>query len=92
MLVVGQVQVELIESGVFSVVWVIIFNGCYSIVVYVVFKIGGFWCEVVGEFVDLLCKDLVKVLIKDGLWGCEVIGIVVGVVCFIGVNGYCWMI
>lgn len=88
----GQVQVELTESGVPSAVWVITPNGRYSIAAYAAPKTGGLWREVAGELADSLRKDSAKVSIKDGPWGREVIGIAAGVVRFIGVNGYRWMI
>lgn len=88
----GQVQVELTESGVPSAVWVITPNGRYSIAAYAAPKTGGLWREVAGELADSLRKDSAKVSIKDGPWGREVIGIAAGVVRFIGVDGYRWMI
>lgn len=88
----GQVQVELTESGVPSAVWIVTPNGRYTIAAYAAPKTGGLWREVAGELADSLRKDSAKVSIKDGPWGREVIGTASGVVCFIGVDGYRWMI
>jgi hypothetical protein len=88
----GQVQVELTETGVPNAVWVVTPNGRFTIAAYAAPKTGGLWREVAGELADSLRKDSAKVSIKDGPWGREVIGTASGVVRFIGVDGYRWMI
>ncbi len=88
----GQLQVELTESGVPSAVWVVTSNGRFTIAAYAAPKTGGLWREVAGELADSLRKDSAKVSIKDGPWGREVVGTGSGVVRFIGVDGYRWMI
>ena len=88
----GQLQVELTETGVPSAVWVVTPNGRFTIAAYAAPKTGGLWREVAGELADSLRKDSAKVSIKDGPWGREVVGTAEGVVRFIGVDGYRWMI
>ena len=88
----SQLQVELTETGVPSAVWVITPNGRFTIAAYAAPKTAGLWREVAGELADSLRKDSAKVVIKDGPWGREVIGTASGVVHFIGVDGYRWMI
>jgi Protein of unknown function (DUF3710) len=88
----GQLQVELTETGVPSAVWVVTSNGRFTIAAYAAPKTGGLWREVAGELAESLRKDSAKVSIKDGPWGREVIGTATGVVRFIGVDGYRWMI
>jgi hypothetical protein len=88
----GQLQVELTEGGVPSAVWVITANGRFTIAAYAAPKTGGLWREVASELADSLRKDTAQVSIKDGRWGREVVGIAEGVVRFIGVDGYRWMI
>jgi hypothetical protein len=88
----GQLQVELTETGVPSAVWVITSNGRFTIAAYAAPKTGGLWREVAGELADSLRNDSAKVSIKDGPWGREVVGTASGVVRFIGVDGYRWMI
>lgn len=88
----GQVQVELTETGVPSAVWVVTPNGRFTIAAYAAPKTAGLWREVAGELADSLRKDSAKVSIKDGPWGREVVGTASGVVRFIGVDGYRWMI
>jgi hypothetical protein len=88
----GQLQVELTESGVPSAVWVVTPNGRFTIAAYAAPKTGGLWREVASELADSLRKDSAKVSIKDGPWGREVVGTAAGVVRFIGVDGYRWMI
>jgi hypothetical protein len=88
----GQLQVELTESGVPSAVWVVTPNGRFTIAAYAAPKTGGLWREVAGELADSLRKDSAEVSIKDGPWGREVVGTASGVVRFIGVDGYRWMI
>jgi len=88
----GQVQVELTETGVPNAVWVVTPNGRFTIAAYAAPKTAGLWREVAGELADSLRKDSATVSIKDGPWGREVIGTASGVVRFIGVDGYRWMI
>ena len=88
----SQLQVELTEGGVPSAVWVITLNGRFTIAAYAAPKTIGLWREVAGELADSLRKDSAKVVIRDGPWGREVIGTASGVVHFIGVDGYRWMI
>jgi hypothetical protein len=88
----GQLQVELTETGVPSAVWVVTANGRFTVAAYAAPKTGGLWREVAGELADSLRKDSATVSIKDGPWGREVIGTASGVVRFIGVDGYRWMI
>lgn len=96
----GQVQVELTEQGVPSSVWVVTPNGRFTIAAYAAPKSAGLWREVAGELADSLRKDGAKVRIEDGRWGREVVGVATaapqgqtpGVVRFIGVDGYRWMI
>ncbi len=88
----GQLQVELTETGVPSAVWVVTANGRFTIAAYAAPKTGGLWREVAGELAESLRKDSAKVSIKDGPWGREVVGTAQGVVRFIGVDGYRWMI
>jgi hypothetical protein len=88
----GQVQVELTETGVPNAVWVVTANGRFTIAAYAAPKTAGLWREVAGELADSLRKDSAKVSIKDGPWGREVVGTASGVVRFIGVDGYRWMI
>jgi hypothetical protein len=88
----GQVQVELTETGVPNAVWVVTPNGRFTIAAYAAPKTAGLWREVAGELADSLRKDSAAVSIKDGPWGREVVGTASGVVRFIGVDGYRWMI
>jgi hypothetical protein len=95
----GQVQVELTEMGVPSAVWVVTPNGRFTVAAYAAPKTAGLWREVAAELADSLRKDVPKVSIEDGPWGREVVGIAKaeqdqppGVVRFIGVDGYRWMI
>jgi hypothetical protein len=88
----GQLQVELTETGVPSAVWVVTPNGRFTIAAYAAPKTGGLWREVAGELAESLREDSAKVSIKDGPWGREVVGTASGVVRFIGVDGYRWMI
>ena len=88
----GQLQVELTETGIPSAVWVVTPNGRFTIAAYAAPKTGGLWREVAGELAESLRNDSAKVSIKDGPWGREVVGIATGVVRFIGVDGYRWMI
>ena len=95
----GQVQVELSEAGVPSAVWVVTPNGRVTIAAYAAPKTAGLWREVATELADSLRKDVPEVRIEDGPWGREVIGVSkpepnqpTGVVRFIGVDGYRWMI
>jgi hypothetical protein len=88
----SQLQVELTENGVPSSVWVVTANGRFTIAAYAAPKTAGLWREVASELADSLRKDSAKVSIKDGPWGREVVGVASGVVRFIGVDGYRWMI
>ena len=88
----SQLQVELTEGGIPSAVWVVTPNGRFTIAAYAAPKTAGLWREVAGELADSLRKDSAKVIIRDGPWGREVIGTAAGVVHFIGVDGYRWMI
>jgi hypothetical protein len=95
----GQVQVELTEMGVPSAVWVVTPNGRFTIAAYAAPKTAGLWREVAAELAESLRKDVPKVGIEDGPWGREVVGVAQseqgqphGVVRFIGVDGYRWMI
>ncbi len=88
----SQLQVELTETGVPSAIWVITPNGRFTIAAYAAPKTTGLWREVAAELADSLRKDSAKVVIRDGPWGREVIGTASGVVHFIGVDGYRWMI
>lgn len=88
----GQVQVELNEAGVPNAVWVVTPNGRYTIAAYAAPKSPGLWREVAGELAESLRKDAAQVSIVDGPWGREVLGAGAGVVRFIGVDGYRWMI
>uniref|UniRef100_V5XC63 DUF3710 domain-containing protein n=2 Tax=Mycobacteriaceae TaxID=1762 RepID=V5XC63_MYCNE len=96
----GQVQVELTDQGVPSSVWVVTPNGRFTIAAYAAPKSAGLWREVATELAESLRKDGAKVRIDDGKWGREVVGASTsvpegqqpGVVRFIGVDGYRWMI
>jgi hypothetical protein len=91
----GQVQVELSNTGVPSAIWVVTANGRFTIAAYAAPKSTGLWREVAAELAESLRKDAPKVTIEDGPWGREVVGIGAGnagVVRFIGVDGYRWMI
>lgn len=92
----GQVQVELSEGGVPSAVWVVTANGRFTVAAYAAPKSTGLWREVASELADSLRKDATNVRIQDGPWGREVVGSAPaqngGVVRFIGVDGYRWMI
>src|SRR3984957_4211057 len=88
----GQLQVELTEGGVPSAVWVVTANGRFTIAAYAAPKTGGLWREVAGGLAESLRKDGATVSIQDGRWGREVVGTATGVVRFIGVDGYRWMI
>jgi hypothetical protein len=89
----GQVQVELTEGGVPSAVWVVTANGRFTVAAYAAPKSSALWREVASELADSLRKDTSEVRIEDGPWGREVVGAApAGVVRFIGVDGYRWMI
>ncbi len=91
----GQVQVELSNAGVPSAIWVVTANGRFTIAAYAAPKSVGLWREVAAELADSLRKDAPKVSIEDGPWGREVVGVGAenaGVVRFIGVDGFRWMI
>ncbi len=88
----GQVQVELSPQGVPSAIWVVTPNGRFTIAAYAAPKSPGLWREVASELADALRKDNAQVSIQDGPWGREVVGVGTGVVRFIGVDGYRWMV
>ncbi len=89
----GQVQVELSEGGVPSAVWVVTTHGRFTVAAYAAPKSSSLWREVATELADSLRKDASAVRIEDGPWGREVVGEApAGVVRFIGVDGYRWMI
>ena len=88
----GQVQVELNPTGVPSAIWVVTPNGRFTIAAYAAPKSPGLWREVAAELADALRNDSAVVSIQDGPWGREVVGTGAGVVRFIGVDGYRWMI
>jgi hypothetical protein len=94
----GQVQVELTQQGVPSAVWVVTPNGRFTVAAYAAPKSAGLWREVASELAESLRKDASQVSIKDGRWGREVVGAAAGgqgqtgLVRFIGVDGYRWMI
>jgi hypothetical protein len=88
----AQLQVELTDSGIPSAVWVVTANGRFTIAAYAAPKTGKLWREVAGELADSLRKDGARVSIQDGRWGREVVGAATGVVRFIGIDGYRWMI
>lgn len=93
----GQVQVELTQQGVPSAVWVVTPYGRFTVAAYAAPKSAGLWREVASELAESLRKDAAQVAIKDGRWGREVVGAApgaqgAGVVRFIGVDGYRWMI
>jgi hypothetical protein len=88
----AQLQVELTETGIPSAVWVVTTNGRFTVAAYAAPKTGGLWREVAGELADSLRKDGAEVSVQDGRWGREVVGAATGVVRFIGIDGYRWMI
>lgn len=91
----GQVQVEVSTTGVPSAIWVVTPIGRFTIAAYAAPKSAGLWREVASELAESLRKDGAKVSIEDGAWGREVVGVGAnnaGVVRFIGVDGYRWMI
>ena len=95
----GQVQVELTETGVPSAVWVVTPNGRFTIAAYAAPKTAGLWREVATELADSLRKDVRQgqhrgraVGSRGGRRGQGGPGPVAGVVRFIGVDGYRWMI
>ncbi|MGE0217702.1 DUF3710 domain-containing protein [Mycolicibacterium sp.] len=91
----GQVQVEMSNTGVPSVVWVGTPYGRFTIAAYAAPKSSGLWREVASELADALRKDGANVSIEDGPWGREVVGVGsknTGVVRFIGIDGYRWMV
>ena len=89
----GQVQVELNEAGAPSAVWVVTPGGRFTIAAYAAPKSAGLWREVATELADSLRRDATSVSVQDGPWGREVVGVGNGgVVRFIGVDGYRWMV
>jgi hypothetical protein len=95
----GQVQVELTQQGVPSAVWVMTSNGRFTIAAYAAPKTTSLWRDVAAELADSLRKDVAHVSVQDGPWGREIVGSPpsgeqgqAGVVRFIGIDGYRWMI
>lgn len=88
----GQIQVELNQQGVPSAIWVVTPNGRFTVAAYAAPKSPGLWREVAGELAEALRNDNASVSIEDGPWGREVVGTGAGVVRFIGVDGYRWMV
>jgi hypothetical protein len=100
----GQVQVELTPQGVPSAVWVVTPHGRFTVAAYAAPKTGSLWRDIAKELADSLRKDGAQVSIQDGPWGREVVGAASvqqaqaaqqgqpGLVRFIGVDGYRWMI
>mgnify|MGYP006266249273 CR=1 FL=1 len=88
----GQVQVEMQPNGLPNAIWVVTPNGRFTIAAYAAPKSTGLWREIATELADALRNDNAAVSIEDGPWGREVIGTGAGVVRFIGVDGYRWMI
>lgn len=100
----GQVQVELTQQGVPSAVWVVTPHGRFTVAAYAAPKTSSLWRDIAAELADSLRKDGAQVSIQDGPWGREVVGVASpqqaqaaqqgqpGVVRFIGVDGYRWMI
>jgi hypothetical protein len=94
----GQVQVELSQQGVPSAVWVMTPNGRFTVAAYAAPKSTSLWRDVATELAESLRKDVARVSIQDGPWGREVVGTPdgdqtdAGVVRFIGIDGYRWMI
>lgn len=88
----GQVQVELSQTGVPSAIWMVTPHGRFTIAAYAAPKSPGQWREVAGELAEALRRDNASVSIQDGPWGREVVGTGAGVVRFIGVDGYRWMV
>ncbi len=87
----GQLQVELTDTGVPSSVWVMTPNGRFTIAAYAAPKSTGLWREVAAELADALRANA-KVSVKTGPWGREVVGTGAGMIRFIGVDGYRWMV
>ena len=67
-------------------------NGRFTIAAYAAPKTGGLWREVAGELADSLRKDSAQVTIQDGRGAARWSAPPTGVVRFIGVDGYRWMI
>lgn len=88
----GQVQVELNQAGVPSAIWMVTANGRFTIAAYAAPKTPGQWNDVAGELADALREDNASVSVQKGPWGREVVGTGAGVVRFIGVDGYRWML
>ena len=95
----GQVQVELSEQGVPSAVWVVTPNGRFTIAAYAAPKTAGLWRDVATELADSLRKDVAEgqhrgrpVGARGGRCPKAEQDQLAGVVRFIGVDGYRWMI
>lgn len=88
----GQVQVEMQPNGMPNAIWVVTPNGRFTIAAYAAPKSPGLWREIAAELAEALRNDNAAVTIEDGPWGREVVGTGTGVVRFIGVDGFRWMI
>lgn len=88
----GQVQVEMQPNGMPNAIWVVTPNGRFTIAAYAAPKSPGLWREIATELAEALRNDNAAVSIEDGPWGREVVGTGTGVVRFIGVDGFRWMI
>src|ERR1700733_11357943 len=88
----APLQGELTDTGVPGAGGVVTPNGRFTIAAYAAPKTGRLWREVAAELADSLRKDGARVSIQDGRWGREVVGAATGVVRFIGIDGYRWMI
>ena len=87
-----QIQVEFDQTGVPTAIWVVTPNGRFTIAAYAAPKSRGLWREVAAELAQALRNDNAVVAIEDGPWGREVVGAGAGVVRFIGVDGFRWMV
>lgn len=87
-----QIQVEFDQTGVPTAIWVVTPNGRFTIAAYAAPKTRGLWREVAAELAEALRNDNAVVAIEDGPWGREVVGAGAGVVRFIGVDGFRWMV
>ena len=87
-----QIQVEFDQTGVPTAIWVVTPNGRFTIAAYAAPKSPGLWREVAAELAEALRNDNAVVAIEDGPWGREVVGAGAGVVRFIGVDGFRWMV
>lgn len=94
----GQIQVEMNDAGSVNAVWVLTEYGRFTIAAYAAPKSPGLWRDIAQELAQSLRRDSATssteatVSIEDGPWGREVVGVGTGVVRFIGVDGYRWML